>query len=322
MKSNLRGSRLLLPLIGAALSLMACGGEGGTSPVDAATTSTGTGGTGGGGDGAGGGDGGAGEGGAGGDDGTIPVELKFEGRVGNDVFSCEGSYAVGTSQTEVRLNDFRVYLHDVRLRRADGELVPVTLDQDGLWQHQDVVLLDFEDRSGSCANGTRETNSVVRGVVPAGDYDGLSFKVGVPPELNHGDASTAPSPLNLSGLWWNWTNGYKFLRIDSTTEADQGAFLVHVGSTSCANGADGKVTCDRPNIAEVTFEDIDPLATTVVADYAALVLNSDVGASAGAHGGCMSEPDNADCALVFTQLGIDIADGSPRPEHQAFFRVE
>ncbi|WP_438014628.1 MbnP family copper-binding protein [Sorangium sp. So ce315] len=319
MKSSLRASRLLLPLVGAALSFMACGGESGTAPVDAATTSAGTGGGGG----NGGAGGGAGEGGgAGGDDGTIPVELKFEGRVGDDVFSCEDSYAVGTSQTEVRLNDFRVYLHDVRLRRADGELVPVTLDQDGLWQHQDVVLLDFEDRSGSCANGTQETNSVVRGAVPAGEYDGLSFKVGVPPELNHGDASTAPSPLNLSGLWWGWTAGYKFLRIDSITAADQGAFIVHVGSTSCAKGADGEVTCERPNIAEVAFQDVDPLATTVLVDYAALVLNSDVGGSAGADGGCMSEPENPACALVFTQLGIDIADGSPRPEHQAFFRVE
>ncbi|WP_437731010.1 MbnP family copper-binding protein [Sorangium sp. So ce1335] len=314
MKSSLRASRLLLPLVGAALSLIACGGESGTDPVDAATTSTGTGGGGSGGTGAAGGEGGG--------DGTIPVELKFEGRVADAVFSCEESYAVGTSQTEVRLNDFRVYIHDVRLRRADGELVPVALEQDGRWQHQDVVLLDFEDRSGSCANGTQETNSLVRGAVPAGEYDGLSFKVGLPPELNHGDASSAPSPLNLSGLFWSWTAGYKFLRIDSIAEADQGAFIVHVGSTGCANGADGEVTCDRPNIAEVVLDGVDPLTTTVLVDYASLVMDSDVGAAEGAHGGCMSEPDNAACEPVFTRLGIDLTDGSAHPERQAFFRVE
>lgn len=321
MKSGLRTSRLLFPVVGVALSLVACGGgESGANPVDATATSTGTGGAGGGGNGGAGGAGGAGQGGggAGGDDGTIPVELQFEGRVGDDVFSCEGSYAVGTSQTEVRLNDFRLYIHDVRLRRADGEEVPVALDQDGLWQHQNVALLDFEDKSGSCANGTEKTNSVVRGAVPAGEYEGLSFKVGVPSELNHGDASTAPSPLNLSGLWWNWTNGYKFLRIDSAAEADQGAFIVHVGSTGCVSGADGEVTCDRPNIAEVVLEGVDPLTTKVLVDYGALVLDSDVGGSEG----CMSEPTNPECALVFTRLGVDVTDGSPRPEHQAFFRVE
>ncbi|XYH94347.1 MbnP family copper-binding protein [Sorangium sp. So ce1128] len=329
MKSGIRATRLLFPLVGAALSVMACGGENGVNPVDATSTSTGAGGAGGsGGAGNVGGSGGAGGeaagvGGAGGGDGTIPVELKFEGRVGDEVFSCEESYAVGTSATEVTLNDFRLYIHDVRLHRADGEEVPVALEQDGLWQLQDVALLDFEDRSGSCANGTQETNSTVRGSVPAGEYDGLSFKLGVPFELNHGDASSADSPLNLSGLFWSWNAGYKFLRVDSVSEVDENPFLVHIGSVGCVSGTDGQVTaCDRPNVAEVVFQGIDPLTTKVLVDYAALVLDNDVGGNAGGPPGCMSDPTDLDCAPLFTRLGIDITDGSARPEHQAFFRVE
>ena len=37
---------------------------------------------------------------------------------------------------------------------------------------------------------------------PAGEYTGLQFRVGVPPELNHLDAAVAPAPLNDPGLWW------------------------------------------------------------------------------------------------------------------------
>ncbi len=330
MKRGLRASRLLFPLVGAALSLTACGSDGGVNPVDG-TSSTSTGAAGGGAGGAGGdagagGEGGSGEaggGGAGGGDAAVAVELQFEGRVRDEVFSCSDTYAVGTAATDVKLNDFRLYIHDVRLRRADGEEVPLSLEQDGLWQHENVVLLDFEDRSGSCANGTREMNGLVRGTVPAGEYDGLSFKLGVPFELNHGDASVAPSPLNLSGLFWSWNAGYKFLRLDSVSEVGESPFLVHLGSTGCVAGDGGEMTaCDRPNVAEIAFQGIDPLTTKVLVDYAALVTDSDVSGSPDNTPGCMSDPTDPECPPLFVHLGVDIADGSPRPEQQSFFRID
>ena len=96
-------------------------------------------------------------------------------------------------------------MHDVRLVDADGGEWPVTLDDDDLWQTDAVALLDFEDKTGTCANGTTPTNTVVKGTYDTGhdtvDFTGLRFKVGVPFALNHGDAATAPSPLNLSGLF-------------------------------------------------------------------------------------------------------------------------
>ncbi|WP_234022728.1 MbnP family copper-binding protein [Sorangium cellulosum] len=297
------------------------------NPHDGASSSTGAGGDGDGGGGSdgvggGGGDGGAGGNGGGGD-GTTAVELQFEGRVGDEVFSCSETYTAGLAATEVRLTDFRLYIHDVRLRRADGEEVPVALDQDGLWQYQNVALLDFEDKSGSCDNGTQQTNGLVRGKVPAGEYDGLSFKLGVPFELNHGDASVAESPLNLAGLFWGWNAGYKFLRSDSVSVEGEVPFILHIGSTGCIPGENGGVSaCDRPNVAEVVLTGIDPLATKVLVDYAALVQDSDLGANTGGQPGCMSDPADEDCPPLFIRLGIDPDDGSARPDQQAFFRVE
>ena len=115
--------------------------------------------------------------------------------------------------------DLRFYVHDVALTDASGASQPLTLEQDGVWQRDDVALLDFEDGSGDCATGSPDTHTALTGTVPAGDYVGLSFNIGVPDALNHIDAATAEAPLNDTGMWWSWTGGYKFLKIDAGTSA-------------------------------------------------------------------------------------------------------
>ncbi|AUX41265.1 hypothetical protein SOCE26_026750 [Sorangium cellulosum] len=302
------------------------GSSGATSPSSSSAASSGSGSSSTGGEGGSGGGGAAGEGGSGGGaggDATTPVALRFEGRIGANVFSCDGSHVLGTASTEVGISDFRLYIHDIRLHRAGGDDVPVTLEQDGLWQFQDLVLLDFEDKTGSCANGTEPTNGEVHGTVPQGSYDGLSFKLGVPFELNHADAAAAPSPLNLSGLFWSWEAGYKFARIDTVPAEGSGPFFLHLGSTGCVADAGGGVSaCDRPNVAEVVLTGFDPLTTPVLVDFAAIVAGSDLSADAGGAPGCMSGTEDPECAAIFERLGIDIADGTLHPETQELFRVE
>jgi uncharacterized repeat protein (TIGR04052 family) len=289
-----------------------CGDSGGgsSSSEGSSSTSSGSGGAG-------------GSGGGGGQAGDVDVTITFEGRVGEKVFDCSQSYeALGTAATEVKLIDFRLYIHDVRLRKAgSSEEVPLTLEQDGLWQHESLALLDFEDKSGSCANGTADVNSAVRGKAPAGDYDGIAFKLGVPFELNHQDASVAPSPLNLSGLFWSWNGGYKFVRVDSAPTAGGDAFNLHLGSTGCA-GDNGDVTsCARPNVAEIVLSGFDAATSTIVVDYAAVVAASDLSKNTGA-AGCMSGETDPECGPIFERLGLDITDGSTHPEKQTLFRVE
>ena len=43
---------------------------------------------------------------------------------------------MSTSSTSLELSDFRLYVHDVRLVTEGGDEVPVTLEQDGVWQHE------------------------------------------------------------------------------------------------------------------------------------------------------------------------------------------
>ncbi len=309
---------LILSTLGAA----ACGDDGGSTGGGG---SDGSGGSGGATSSSTGGSGGEGGAGTGGGPSTQDVTITFAAQVDGAAFACGTTYAgVGSGDTSGQLTDFRLYVHGVELTSA-GNPVPVTLDQDGVWQVQDVALLDFEDKAGACANGTVETNVTVRGTVPAGaTYDGLRFKLGVPFALNHQSTQTAPSPLNLTALFWNWQGGYKFLRADFVPDGALGSFNLHLGSTGCDGDPDtgGTTMCARENVTQITLAAFDVAADVVAVDYGAVVADTNLGAAdAGGAPGCMSGTTDPECAPVFLNLGIDIGTGELHPEMQQLFSV-
>ena len=54
--------------------------------------------------------------------------------------------------------------------------------------------------------------------IPAGNYKGISFTIGLDSAVNHGDPSKWPAehPLNpnLNGMHWGWSGGYIFQALD------------------------------------------------------------------------------------------------------------
>jgi len=249
------------------------------------------------------------------------VELAFAAVVGTEPFVCDREYQdLGANGTSLVLSDFRFYVQNVELKNASGDWVPVTLTQNN-FQIDNVVLLDFENGCGDL--GTPELNDKIIGTVSQGEYDGVRFRMGVPVELNHADASTAAGPLGLTSMFWNWRGGYKFLRIDS------GAFSMtdwrmHLGSTGCGMGtptAPPEAPCTNENRVEVEFDTFDAQTDTVVADFAALVDNAPVDDNAdGTPFGCMATPDDPDCGPIFKNLGL--AFGDQQAGTQIFFSAE
>ena len=283
------------------------------------------------------------------------VTINFAGQVGDEAFACGETYALGAADTPITAMDFRFYVSQMALIDEAGNEVPLVLQQDGKWQHQDVALLDFEDKSGACGNGTPETRTQVVGSVPAGEYTGLKFTLGVPFNLNHIDSTLAPSPLNLTSMWWNWNFGYKFARIDMMpaidvarvrqSQHDHGShdghdhgshgghghgahgaaaqpFAIHLGSVGCQlDAAEAPVVCSIPNRPEVMLSDFDPAENVVIADLAALVSGTNLSENqANTAIGCMSSPEDSDCAGIMQSLGLPFND-QPTVE-QSFFTVE
>ncbi|MBX3270098.1 MAG: metallo-mystery pair system four-Cys motif protein [Sandaracinaceae bacterium] len=255
---------------------------------------------------------------------TTDVTLTFEGLVGGAPARCGQTYAgLGTSSTELELSDFRLYVHDVRLVTADGRERPVTLSADGLWQQPSVALLDFEDGTAGCENGTPETNATLRGTVEdPGPFTGLRMRVGVPFELNHGDASTAAAPLNRIAMFWSWNAGYKFLRVDGRTTGLPAGWRLHLGSTGCEGDGRGNVSgCTFDNRPEVTLDGGDPTARPIRIDLAEILGASNLDEDLGGQPGCMSGVDDMDCLPIFHALGLPFA-GAPAPGPQRLFRLE
>ena len=235
------------------------------------------------------------------------VSVSFEGVVGGAPFVCGGTYAgVGTSSTTLTAGDLRFFVHEVALVTSEGRTVPITLDQDGIWQNGDVALLDFEDGDG-CENGNAPMNLSVRGTVPedGATYTGVSFRIGVPAERNHLDGATQPSPLNLSSLYWGWNDGYKFLRIEGRTTGQPAGFLFHVGATACTGDATtGARVCANGNRPEIALSSFDADRDAVILDLADLFSTSDLDADGGGAPGCMADVADPECGNMLPAIGI------------------
>lgn len=256
------------------------------------------------------------------DDKTNNVEVNFSAKVGTEAFECGKIYSdigVGIGDaSNYQVNDFRVFVSDLKLTKTDGSKVDLVLTQDGIWQHEGTALLDFEN--GCSGNGNAETNTVVKATVDDDQYTGICMTVGVPFSQNHEDTASAPSPLNASGMFWNWQGGHKFIRIDGvgdpgdTTHANKG-YNLHLGSTGCA--APGKTSspeeqCTYPNVMEVCFggdgtTTFDTTNNSVVFDIKSVFAESNVTIDDEAPAGCMSFPGDSACNEILPRLGLPYA---------------
>jgi uncharacterized repeat protein (TIGR04052 family) len=255
----------------------------------------------------------------------MTVSIPFAAEIGGKPFSCAETFAgLGSTAAEAQAVDFRLFVSEAALVKADGSLQSIALEQDGQWQLEGLALLDFEDASGACANGTAGVNTTLRGTVPDGKYTGLAFTIGVPFEQNHVDPTVSAAPLNTTAMFWNWQGGYKFVRIDLVPTAimgmteDAGAeagmghgnakgWFLHLGSTMCdaASKTEAPKACANENRMAIRLEGFDPAANTVVIDPAPVLAEADLMENAPETSpGCMSFPKDADCMTVMGKLGL------------------
>ncbi|MCI0573189.1 MAG: metallo-mystery pair system four-Cys motif protein [Myxococcaceae bacterium] len=252
--------------------------------------------------------------------------LEFVAQVGGEPLRCDTTYAgIGASGSTLQLLDFKAYVRDVHLVRANGQRHRLVLDQDKRWQRETVALLDFEDGTGGCNTGSPDVRTEVSGrVFDADDYTGVEFTLGVPPERNHLNVDWQEPPLDIPSMWWSWKDGYKFVRLDVRADGNR-TYVFHLGSDGCEGTTDVGITCASDNQAHISLQGFRPGESRVVFDVAALFSHTDF--HANDHGGpdlvdgCMSSPDDPECSAFLQQVGL--GEGAPfRSSPDAFIRLE
>lgn len=252
--------------------------------------------------------------------------LRFAAQVGSEPLRCDASYpGIGLSGTELQLLDFKAYVRDIALVRANGEKYGLTLLEDGPWQHEGIALLDFEDGTGTCNTASPETRTEVVGRAAGhDDYVGVQLTLGVPEELNHLHLDRAEPPLDQPGMWWSWKAGYRFLRLDVRTRSNA-AWSFHLGADGCQGTPAEGFQCAATHEATVLVSDFDPETGRIVFDLAALFAQTDLDAPAGhvtePAVGCMSEVTDPDCPPLLRHVGIDVGVG-PSSDAVPFIRGE
>lgn len=244
------------------------------------------------------------------------VKVKFKPEVRGQPLSCTATYSdMGRTATTLQLLDFKLYVHDVVLVRANGERHPLALEEDGKWQRGSLALLDFEDGTGTCDTGSPEVRTELVGSAPHHeDYTGLEFKLGVPEELNHLEAANQPAPLNLPGMFWSWKGGYKYMRLDVRSRSNA-AFFFHLGASGCTGSAPGEYACSNSNRAPISLSGFNPERNEIVLDVDSFYASSDLDAAVDNQtdfvSGCMSSPSDPQCPPLLAPLGLVTTGNSP-----------
>ena len=250
--------------------------------------------------------------------GVRELILNFRAQFGDEALDCANSYEnIGIGKEHIHVGDYRMYVHDLRLVTAAGVERPLRLVPDGAWQSAEVALLDFTTNTDECTGDAAvHTALKVRYDDDGAALKGLRFRVGVPFAQNHQDAARAAAPLNRSELFWSWNSGYKFLMLEGKNHVDT-EYLFHLGSTGCMKDANNTVTsCSAPNRLAVDLPTFDPQRSAVIFDVKALLtgVNLDNAVS------CHSSSAEADCKLLFSNLGLPLGGVDPKPT--AVFRAE
>jgi uncharacterized repeat protein (TIGR04052 family) len=250
------------------------------------------------------------------------VTIDFAARVNGAAFACGTTYpGTGASGADYVGTDFRFYVHSVRLT-GTGADIPVELDVNDWQAAEGIGLLDFETGGSGCQMGTTATHTALTGTVPFGTVsDGIAFTIGVPFEQNHLDASTAVAPMNVPGMFWAWSSGYKFIKADGAIGVQ--GFNLHVGSTGCAATGSTPPTepCVNPNSIDIDLPSFTPGTSVIVADIGHVIADEDLTINTPMTApGCMSFPGDPECDTIFPKLGLAY-EGAPA-EPQAFVTVE
>ena len=151
--------------------------------------------------------------------GSLTLEFEHVFGSSNEAFNLQSWYVHPMTGDSLNFSMLKYYISNVTLTAEDGTT----------WEApESYYLIDASNPTSALV--TLED-------VPANQYTGLSFVLGVDSLHNISGAQTgALDPAN--GMFWSWNTGYIFVKVEgSSPQAAMGEFQYHLGGFSGENNA-------------------------------------------------------------------------------------
>ncbi len=153
-------------------------------------------------------------------EGRGQITIEFDNRVGNDDLQLLTDY-VNASGESFQISKLNYYISNITLTTTDGNVFIVPQDSS--------YFLIMEEH--------HETHHVKLRNIPSGNYNKISFTIGVDSLRSTMDVSKRPGVLDPAqghdGMYWTWNSGYIFFKMEGTSPAapsDQdNKFYYHIG---------------------------------------------------------------------------------------------
>ncbi|HEY5746954.1 MAG TPA: MbnP family protein [Chryseolinea sp.] len=165
------------------------------------------------------------------DKGTLT--LHFDNVAGDEDLTLNTTSYTNASGETFKVTALRYFISNISLKTVAGEVYTVPQDSS-------YFLVDEAEE---------ESQDLVLKNIPAGDYNAVTFTLGVDSLKSVADASTRTGILDpeATDMYWSKNQGYIFFRMEGTSDAIAGAgktFAYHIG------GYGG------PSAAEKTFNNL------------------------------------------------------------------
>ncbi|WP_229312894.1 MbnP family protein [Larkinella terrae] len=151
------------------------------------------------------------------------VQLRFDNVVGASDLKLDGTTYTNGSGEPFSVTKLNYFVSNIKLKKADGSSYVVPQDSS--------YFLVMESNAAS--------QSILLRNIPADEYTGIDFVVGVDSLRNTMDIAKRTGALDpgglASGMYWDWNSGYIFLKLEGTSaKAPVDAtgsrnFMYHIG---------------------------------------------------------------------------------------------
>jgi len=131
-----------------------------------------------------------------------------------------------------KVTTFKIYVSEVTFVKADGS----EYKDNGIYL-VDMSNFSIKNTTAKTTHGGKGANITIPNV-PAGEYKGIRYTVGVPSNKNNIDATKITdvnNPLHTdNGMYWSWNSGYIFSKFEGTYDSlgNNKTFRFHIGNST------------------------------------------------------------------------------------------